>query len=450
MDEFTVRYASNPKSKKFNVFKLHKNDDVAWTEAKMRRDNDYQPWQIKSGNGRTARRFKAIKEGGVGDNASYFVFHKSSDKSDTYEVCPIDEWYNVSATQRYKTLTAEEAEHKFEQRHKMLNLFSVMHLKKNGEAGEDGGFGQDTKAFKVSELDDWDNSEQDASSGNEDDPEDNKKKLRRKKTVKKEKDDPDDAPDEAKEDSDEGDAEQREVDYMSDSSSESSDEEESKDKTEVRGIAEEEALRDLLSTDEEEEAENAQQKSSKSANSKSNLGTADIKQDPEEFDSEDSSDSDDYDVDEEKMDSMFLKKGLLANITVVKQEIKQEIKQETESPSAATSSNRQQSNTTKRKLGPEVIAAPPQPAKRPCTSESPSSPANGQERIVEDLIRKYLSRKPMTLKTLLKDIKSKLKRIDGVTPGMDNYLVNIIASIMKRLEIDKQKINDVTYFSLKL
>lgn len=447
MDEFTVRCASYPKNKQYNVFKLHKNDDVTWTEAKMRRENDYQPWQIKFGSGRAARRFKAIKEGGVGDNASYFFFYKSSDKSDTYEVCPVDEWYNVSATQRYKTLTAEEAEQKFEQRYKMLNLFSVMHLKKNGEGGEGGGFGQDTKSFKVSEMDDWDQSDQEGSSGNEDDQDDSKKKMRRKKGVKKEKEDPDDAPDEAKEDSDEGDAEQKEVDYMSDSSSEFSDQEESKDPGEVKGIAEEEALRDLLSTDEEDETENGQQKGTKAANSKANLGiTTDIKQDAEDFDSEDSSDSDDYDVDDEKMDSMFLKKGLTPSLAVVKQEIKQEV----DTVSATTSGNRQQSNQSKRKLSPEVVAAPPQPAKRPCTAESPSSPANGQERIVEDLIRKYLSRKPMTLKTLLKDIKSKLKRIDGVTPGMDTDLVNIIASIMKRLDIDKQKINDVTYFSLKL
>lgn len=443
MDEFSVKTASSVRGKKYNVFKLHKDDNVTWTEAKMRRETDYQPWQIKFGSGRTGRRFKAVKEGGVGDNASYFIFYKPNDKADTYEVCSVDEWYSVSATQRYKTLTAEEAEQKFEQRHKMLNLFSVMH-KKNGEAGEEGGSGHGGKAFKVSELDDWDQSGNDEASENDDDSDDDKKKVRRKKGSKKDTDDPDNAPDEAKEDSDEGDAEQREVDYMSDSSSDSSDEEERKDETEVKGIAEEEALRDLLSTDDEEEAENVLQKGYKSANSKATLSTVDIKRDPEE--SDDSSDSDDYDVDEEKMDSMFFKKGLPTNFTGIKQEVKQEV----DPPVATSSSNsRQQANLGKRKLSPEVAAPLPQPPKRPCTTETSTSPANGQERIVEDLIRKYLSRKPMTLKTLLKDIKSRLKRMEGVTPGMDNDLVNTIASIMKRLDIDKQKINDVTYFSLK-
>lgn len=462
MDEFNVRIAPHVGNKKYHVFKSHKDDSVSWTGVKMRRDNDYQPWQIKFGSGRTGRRFKAIKEGGVGDNASYFVFYKPNDSSDTYEVCPMDDWYNVSATQRYKTLTAEEAEQKFEQRHKMLNLFSVMHLKKNGENGDEGCSSRhDSKAFKVSEMDDWDQSGDDEASGDDDDDmDDSKKKVRRKKGVKKEKGDADDAPDEAKEESDEGDFEQREVDYMSDSSSESSDPEVDKDdENDVKGIAEEEALRDLLSTDDDDDVQNVQQKGSKSSDNKVTLGTIDIPQDPDGNGSEDSSDSDDYDVDEEKMDSMFMKKGLPAQLSMVKQEFKQEV----ESNSAAAgntsgssggigsgnSQNRQQSNSNKRKIFPEISAPPPQPPKRPCTSEAPSSPPNGQEKIVEDLIRKYLSRKPMTLKTLLKDIKSKLKRMEGVTPEMDNDLVNTIASIIKRLQPDKQKINDVTYLSLK-
>lgn len=441
MDEFTVKFAANTSNKKYNVFKLHKDDNVTWTEAKMRRDNDYHPWQIKLGSGRTGRRFKATKDGGVGDNASYYVFYKPNEQSNNYEVFPINEWYSVSATQRYKTLTAEEAELKFEQRDKMFNYFSVMH-KKTGENGEEGGSGQDSRAFKVSELDEWDNSGGEDGSGDEDeDPDKRAKKNRRKKQTKKDKDDPDDAPDEAKEESDEGDFEQREVDYMSDTSSSSDDEgEEKKDETDVKGIAEEEALRDLLDTDEEEEAENAQQKNSKSSNNKSALGTVDLKQDPDENGSDDSSDSEDYDVDEEKMDSLFMKKGIPTQLSIIRQEFKQE-------PEPSTS--RQQSANNKRKITPEIATTPPQPAKRPCTTESPSTQANGQERVVEDLIRKYLSRKPMTLKTLLTDIKSKLKRMQGASTEMDHELVNTIASIIKRLQPDKQKINDVIYLSLK-
>lgn len=455
MDEFTVKAATSSSSKKFNVFKLHKDDNVTWTEAKMRRENDYQPWQIKFGSGRTGRRFKAIKEGGVGDNTSYFVFYKPNDKNDTYEVCSIDEWYSVSATQRYKTLTAEEAEQKFEQRHKMLNLFSVMHLKKNGENGEAGESGRsgsgDSKSFKVSELDDWDHSGDDEASGDDDDDEDGEKKKRRKKAAKKEKDDPDDAPDEAKEESDEGDFEQREVDYMSDTSSDSSEEEEAKDETDVKGIAEEEALRDLLSTDDEEDAEHALQKGPKPSSNNITLGTVEFKQDPEDNGSDDSSDSDDYDVDEEKMDSMFNKKGLPTQLTSIKQEIKQEMDVTGTSGSRAIVTNRQQPSV-KRKAGAEVSTPAPQPPpKRPCTNEATSSASsNSLEKIVEDLVRKYLSRKPMALKILLKDIKSKLKKMEGIPPSeIDNNLVQTIAKTITKIKPEKQKINNMVYFSLK-
>ena len=461
MDEFTVRAAPSSSDKNHNVFKLHRDDVVTWTEAKMRRENEFQPWQIKIGSGRTGRRFKAIKEGGVGDNASYYIFYKPKDSSDTYEACPVEEWYNVSATQRYKTLTAEEAELKFEKRHKTLNMFSVMPSKKNGDLGEEGLSGSDSKAFKVSELDDWDNSgdEFDGSGDENNGGSDDDARKRRKKNIKKEKDDPDEAPDEGKEDSDEGDFEQREVDYMSDSSSDSSDEDgQDKEGVDVKGIAEEEALRDLLSTDDEEEI-NPVQKGLKVNSNKNTLGTIDLQQDADLNGSEDSSDSDDYDVDEDKMDSMIMKKGLPAQL--VKSEVKQE------SSSAATSNiasnatisatnqkQPQQSAASKRKAAPIDTSSAPGPSqsppKRPCPPESSSSSAtNSQEKTIEDLIVKYLSRKPMTLKTLLKDTKSKLRRMGTVTAEMDNELVNMIASIIKRLNPERQKINDVTYFSLK-
>lgn len=460
MDEFTLRAASSTSNKKFNVFKLHKDDNIVWSDTKMRRENDYQPWQMKCGAGKTSRRFKATKEGGVGDNASYFIFYKSKDSNDTYEVCPVDEWYSVSATQRYKTLTAEEAEQQFEQRHKMLNLFSVMHLKKNGENSEEGGYGPDTKSFKVSELDEWgrdsgDDDDDGSLDGNESD---DAKKAKRKKAFKKEKDEPKNAPDEAKEESDEGDFEQRELDYMSDTSSESSGSEQGKDETDVKGIAEEEALRDLLSTDDEEDGEGAQSKGIKSNDLKSSLNIDGSSQPGgDDNRSDDSSDSDDYDVDEEKMDSMFMNKGLPVQLTMVKQEIKQE-PQLTESTTASTPTpaNRSQTSTsTKRKVPPESTSSgsssssPPQPFKKPCLPETSSFPQNSQEKMIEDLIKKYLGRRPMTLRSLLKDIRTKLKRMGGASPDKDSDLVNMIANIIKKLNPERQKINDDTYYSLR-
>lgn len=306
-------------------------------------------------------------------------------------------------------------------------------------------------------MDFWDQSGDEDGSGDDDEDGLDSKKKRRKKSAKKEKEDPDDAPDEAKEESDEGDFEQREVDYMSDTSSSKSShqEEEAKDENDVKGIAEEEALRDLLSTDDEEDAEHALQKGVKSSSNKTTLGTVEFKQDSEGNGSDESSDSDDYDVDEEKMDSMFNKKGLPTQLASIKQEIKQEVDSGANGGStsgiAASSTNRQQSSVNKRKTAPEIPTPSSQPAtKRPCTTETSSSASvNSQEKIVEDLVRKYLSRKPMTLKTLLKDIKSKLKKMEGVIPELDNNLVHTIANIIRRINPDRQKINNIDYFSLK-
>jgi transcription initiation factor TFIIF subunit alpha len=460
--ESKVILASGSSSQKLSVFKLHKDDDVSWTEAKMKRENEFQPWQIKLGSGRVARRFKAIKEGGVGENASYFIFYKPKNSTtDKFEVCPVDEWYNVSATQRYKTLTAEEAEQKFEQRHKTLNYFSVMHLKKNGDGGEEKLAGSDSKDFKITEMDDWEDSGDDFSgSDREDNDETGAKKKNKKKSIKKESND--DAPEEGKEDSDEGDFEQREVDYMSDTSSDSEGSSaDEKDEADVKGIAEEEALRDLLSTDDEEDEEGSPTKGAKSPLNKSSIVTADLQQDPDGDGSEDSSDSDDYDVDEEKIDSMFMKNSLPPQL----------VKQESSEQDSATGSATMVSSTsviqkhTAATSGPNASKRKPEtsqsasssslppttsPPKRHCPAEySSSAPAGSHEKLVEDLIKKYLSRKPMTLKALLKDLKNKLKRMGCSTSEMDTNLVSTIAKIINRIKPERQKINDTIYLSLK-
>jgi len=56
-------------------------------------------------------RFKGLREGGVNENASYFIFTQAQDGC--FEVFPIKEWYNFTPVQRYKALSAEEAEEQF-------------------------------------------------------------------------------------------------------------------------------------------------------------------------------------------------------------------------------------------------------------------------------------------------------------------------------------------------
>lgn len=431
MDEFTVRLATSKVPQKHSVFKLHRNDNIEWSLAKLKREHENHPWQIKVGSGRQSRRFKAVKEGGVSDNASYYVFYKAPGKVNSYEVCPIDEWYSVSATQRYKTLTSEEAEKKFEERHKTYNLFSVMHVKNRGENGDEMG-GHDSKAFKISELDDW------ADSGNEDfsdsGDEDSKKKKTKQKKVKKEED-PDNAPAEAGEESDEGDFEQREVDYITDSSSSSSSLNDTKDKTDVKGIAEEGALRGLLDSDGEEEGESQPKANDDDPDSPVGLK---IKLEPGQG-SDLSSESGDDDIDGES--SMQSNDGFVSKSQGNESNSKQDIKVE---PEAGPSKSQPQAASKVRRPPPELdtFVRPP-PARRPCIE--PVTAANSRERVIENLIRKYLSRKPMSITNLLKCIKSKIK---NESEDVKKDLLVTIAAIIKSIA-DKKKINDTVYLYLK-
>lgn len=442
MDEYSIKLASRLDNSRISVFKMHRDDAVSWKDAKMKRDSDFEPWQIKSGSGKLARNFKATRDGGVSDNASYYIMYKKDPNSKVFEACPVDDWFSMSATQRYKTLTAEEAEKKFEKRHKMFNLFSVMGIKKNAEDGGDPDI-SNSRGFKVSEFDEWNQSGDDeASNGEGEEGDESKRKVRRKKSVKKEED----APAEGKEESDEGDFEEREVDYMSDSSSESSLElEETKEEDDVKGIAEEGGLRDLLSTDDEDD--DSQAKSKKPDNS-----SLPYKSESNDSATEDSLDSDDYDVDDEKVDSLFDRKAIPTTINP-------DLNQESEQNANNTAKSSQTSNVNKRKV-PENGAISQVP-KRPCTVEASSSSASTTssaptstssstfEKTVEGLIVKYLRRKPMTLKALLKEVLNKLKRMDDATREQQSMLIGTMGEIIKRLNPYNQKINGEKYYQIK-
>jgi transcription initiation factor TFIIF subunit alpha len=105
-----------------------------------------------------------IREGGVSENAAHFVFTQTKDGS--IEAFPLNEWYNFQPIQRYKALTAEEAEEEFGRRRKCVNLWSMkmrMKLKnKDEEEVEDpedkpvkGSKGGDKKKLMISEMDEW-------------------------------------------------------------------------------------------------------------------------------------------------------------------------------------------------------------------------------------------------------------------------------------------------------
>lgn len=65
-----------------------------------------------------------IREGGISENAAYYVFTHAEDGA--IEAFPLHEWYKFQSIQRYKALSAEEAEMEFNKRNKHLNFFSLM------------------------------------------------------------------------------------------------------------------------------------------------------------------------------------------------------------------------------------------------------------------------------------------------------------------------------------
>lgn len=231
-----------------------------------------QPWILKVG-GKSGKKFRGIREGGVGANAAFYVFTHAPDGA--IEAYPLNEWYNFQPIQRYKALSAEEAEQEFGRRNKVLNYFNLMCRKRLKADEEDGvdpeeanlkipGAAKKGKELKISDMDEWidsdDDSDSDESDGEgktkkkeEENDEDakNKKKNKKNQAEKKKKKDTDD---EAFEESDDGDEEGRELDYISDSSDQESDPE-SKANKEMKSVAEEDALRKLLTSDEDSDDE---------------------------------------------------------------------------------------------------------------------------------------------------------------------------------------------------
>lgn len=119
-----------------------------------------QPWILKL-DGKSGKKFRGIREGGVSEYASFYVFAHAPDGA--IEAYPLHEWYNFQPVQRYKALSAEEAEEEFGRRNKVMNFFSLM--MRNRMKGEEDGqedpeevklklSGKKGKDFKISDADD--------------------------------------------------------------------------------------------------------------------------------------------------------------------------------------------------------------------------------------------------------------------------------------------------------
>ncbi|VDL46971.1 unnamed protein product [Hymenolepis diminuta] len=161
-------------------------------EARMRRLGisrqgyrpEDQPWLLTVGKGRTAKRYRGVKEGSVSANVGHFIFCQNGDGS--FNAYPVDEWYKLSSEITYRFLRDEEAEEEFKNRYNTLNMFNVMVKRRlnpdeededgnpRGKDGEDETAGTSSKSrlpkkkrtkstklppkssnFLLTELDEW-------------------------------------------------------------------------------------------------------------------------------------------------------------------------------------------------------------------------------------------------------------------------------------------------------
>uniref|UniRef100_A0A8C8F869 Transcription initiation factor IIF subunit alpha n=1 Tax=Oncorhynchus tshawytscha TaxID=74940 RepID=A0A8C8F869_ONCTS len=165
--EYIVRVPKNT-SKKYSIMAFNSGDKVncsSWTQARMERDMsnrrmygveeteegaagsefgkkqreearrkkfgivtrefkvEDQPWILKV-NGKAGKRFKGTKKGGITENASYYIFTQCPDGA--FEAFPVNGWYNFVPQAKHRTLTAEEAEEEWGRRNKVVNHFSIM------------------------------------------------------------------------------------------------------------------------------------------------------------------------------------------------------------------------------------------------------------------------------------------------------------------------------------
>nr|CAD7396121.1 unnamed protein product [Timema cristinae] len=433
-----------------------------------------QPWILKVG-GKTGKKFRGIREGGVAENAAYYVFTHSPDGG--IDAFPLTEWYNFQPIQRYKALTAEEAEEEFGRRNKSFNLFSVMMRKRlhGGEdvEGDEPEEGKGKKSFskkkelKISDMDDWVDSGDDTDSESGSDKEKEKEEKEEKKNKKdknkkatKAKKKKKDSDDEAFEESDDGDEEGRELDYISDSSESDSDHE-GKANKQLKGVAEEDALRKLLSSGEEdddeekkeegdkesegEDKEKNKQEGDKLAEKDKKGGTSGAKKKTKSKKLTKKVKKEDSNTTKESTSEFSSDSSESEN--ELKKKAKEGVKLGKESNSATSSRSgsptKDVAADSKRKATSAPEVNPSKKARLDNFASATLAPYSWDSGITEDAVRRYLMRKPMTTTELLQKFKSKKT---GLT---SDQLVNIMTQILKRINPVKQMIKGKMYLSIK-
>ncbi|NXO01758.1 T2FA factor, partial [Rhinopomastus cyanomelas] len=418
-----------------------------------------QPWLLRV-NGKTGRKFRGVRKGGVTQNASYYVFTQCPDGA--FEAFPVQQWYNFTPLAKHRTLTAEEAEEEWERRNKVLNHFSIMQQRRLRDQNEEEEEEKVKKAkkkwgdLKIHDLEDnleLSSEETEGSEAEEEKIPKAKKKLLSGKKKKKKKN----LVDEAFEDSDDGDFEGQEVDYMSDVSSSSLDQDVGKAKVMKEDDAPKGIDEESESSEESEEEKAAEEKEEEEEEKKASTPQEKTRK----KDSSDESDtSDDSDIESVTSSAIFLTKK--------KTPPKRERWGSASSsrggsrpgtpPEPSSTSNTLRAAASKLEQGrrqspggAEPPAAkrlkldpgPPSGKSTPQPHSGKSTPSSGEVQLTEEAVRRYLGRKPMTTKDLLKKFQTKRTGLSS------DATVNVLAQILKRLNPERKVIGDKMHFFLK-
>ncbi|CAG5897660.1 unnamed protein product, partial [Menidia menidia] len=438
-----------------------------------------QPWILKV-NGKAGKRFKGVKKGGVTENASYYIFTQCPDGA--FEAFPVHGWYNFTPLAKHRTLTAEEAEEEWGRRNKVVNHFSIMLQRRlreqeRGDDDDDESDKSGKKKKRGGEGESKSKSKKDAGKG--------KAKKKKGKSNKKE----------AMEDSDDGDYEGLEVDYMSDESS--SDEE----PTKVKPSKEEEHPKGIDEASEseeesEEEKQNEDEAKEEEEEEEGKKTPVQMEKKKKKDSSGESDSSDDSDIEGETASALFMKKRtppkrpggrgsagssrtgsrpgtpsidsastsntlraaaskleqgacsknthtfkLLGSVCVLVARFplnvafsvgkRQNQGVVTDSPAAK-----------RLKLEPSTQSPAPSGKSTPQPASGKSTPSSSDVQLTEEAVRRYLIRKPMTTKDLLKKFQTKRTGLSS------EQTVNVLAQILKRLNPERKNINDKMHFYL--
>lgn len=419
---------------------------------------DDQPWHLKFGQGKQAKKYKGVREGSISDNTSYYIFTKAADGA--FEAFPVEEWYNFSPVIQYRFLNSDEAEEEYSRRDKILNHWMLKYkYKQDDDVVEDeeekkkGGKKKSKKNLQLTDMEDWDDlemSDDDDDSNGEMDEEGKSKKKKKmpSKNKKKHRNAKQNSDDEAVEESDEGDYDDKEVDYMSDSGSDSDLSGGEKDEKKVskyddKGVDMEAGLRNILDSDAEDEEEEAPKDEPEDDIDDKEEKKADKKEKGAD-DSSSSSSEDDSDIekDAERASKLFL---------TGERKIKKDKKEKPDNePSVSTPKEKSQpvvqSPNQTEKLKDKGLK---RKAEKPTDKTDIKSPSVKKHRseesegALEEDLRRYLMRKPMTTKDLLQKFKSKKLNMTN------EKITQVIAQLLKKINPEKKIINKKLYLSLK-